>query len=316
MSIACAFRLRGKIILLAAFTSSTFAAELEIRAAVDKPRVKIGEEIIFSVEVANREQAATPGREIKFGGGSLDFEITMGQGRRQGEAVKFRYTRILGSPTEPERPRSVEIPGGGKLSGSARIPALLPGRMTIVGVLWGKIQLETIALEVEDDGRELFWKIETDQGTLQAKLLPEAAPNTVANLVLMARDGFYRQGDFHRIVKGFMIQGGCPKGDGTGGPGFCLPAEFSKTLKHVRGILSMARSSHKDSAGSQFFIVDGPAPWLDGQYTIFGELATGKEVLEKLTAAPVRPNIQGEASEPLQKPVIKDISVEVEAASQ
>ncbi len=307
---------RALTVMLLFFAVASAAAELEIRAAIDRPRAKLGEDFVFSVEVVNRDPAPTPGREIKFGQDSLDFEITMGQGRPAGEAVKFRFTRILGEPTAPVRPRSVEIPGGGKIGGTARIPALLPGRMTIAGVLWGRIQLETVTVEVEDENRALFWKIETEQGAMQARLLPEIAPNTVANLALLARDGFYRHGVFHRIIKGFMIQGGCPKGDGTGGPGFCLPAEINAARKHTAGALSMARGGHRDSAGSQFFIVHGAAPWLDGQYTIFGELVSGQEVLEKLAATPVRPNAHGEASEPLQKPVINDISVEAAALTE
>ena len=125
--------------------------------------------------------------------------------------------------------------------------------------------------------------IETDFGTIELELWPDAAPLHVANFRKLARAGFYRGTGFHRIVPGFVIQGGCPEGDGTGGPGWTVPAEFN-ARRHVKGVLSMARSAHPDSAGSQFFICLGDAPHLDGQYSAFGRVTAGMDVAEQIAA--------------------------------
>jgi peptidyl-prolyl cis-trans isomerase B (cyclophilin B) len=116
-----------------------------------------------------------------------------------------------------------------------------------------------------------------DGGLIRAELFADIAPKTVKNFVDLAGKGFYDGLTFHRVIKGFMIQGGCPLGNGTGGPGYTIQGEFAQNgfkndLKHTRGVLSMARSSHPDSAGSQFFIMTDDAPHLDGAYAAFGKV--------------------------------------------
>lgn len=145
----------------------------------------------------------------------------------------------------------------------------------------------------------------TDQGLIELELWPDVAPNTVDNFVLLARKGFYNGLTFHRIIPGFMIQGGCPTGTGTGGPGYKIKAEFNHR-KHVRGVISMARSSDPDSAGSQFFIMHADAPHLDGQYTAFGQVTSGLEVVDKLAATPLKDPRSGA---PKIAPKIKTVSV-------
>ncbi len=110
---------------------------------------------------------------------------------------------------------------------------------------------------------------------------PEDAPKTVENFVTLAKKGFYNGLAFHRVVPDFVVQGGDPKGNGTGGPGYTIKAEFSKR-KHVRGTLAMARSQHPDSAGSQFYITYGPTPHLDGNYTVFGQVTSGMEHVDRI----------------------------------
>ena len=122
-------------------------------------------------------------------------------------------------------------------------------------------------------------------GTFKFAFLMDKAPNTCSNFITLANKGFYTNLVFHRVIDGFMIQGGCPKGDGTGGPGYQIKAEFNDT-KHVPGVVSMARSSDPNSAGSQFFICVGVASHLDGQYTAFGKVIKGIEVVDKVTAVP------------------------------
>ena len=147
-------------------------------------------------------------------------------------------------------------------------------------------------------------------GTIAVELDKEAAPLTVENFVKLAKKGFYDGLTFHRIIKGFMIQGGCPKGNGTGGPGYCIKGEFAANgvdnpLKHTRGVISMARAMDFDSAGSQFFIMHADAPYLDGQYAAFGQVIGGMEVVDAI--ASVKTNY---FDAPLNKVVIKSIKIE------
>lgn len=127
--------------------------------------------------------------------------------------------------------------------------------------------------------------IETTLGTIVVELYPKVAPGHVNSFVFLAREGFYEGVIFHRVIPGFMIQGGDPTGTGTGGPGYKLKAEFN-SLKHTRGVLSMARSSDPNSAGSQFFLMHADAPFLDGQYTAFGKATSGLEVIDKIVNLP------------------------------
>jgi len=124
--------------------------------------------------------------------------------------------------------------------------------------------------------------IELETGTVTIELYPDVAPETVASFKKLISKGFYDGLTFHRVIPGFMAQGGDPEGTGMGGPGFSLKAEFNDK-KHVRGTLAMARSSDPDSAGSQFYICYGPQPHLDGQYTIFGQVTDGMELIDDVT---------------------------------
>ena len=126
-------------------------------------------------------------------------------------------------------------------------------------------------------------------GIIEIELDRDHAPISVDNFVKLAEKGFYKGLTFHRVIKGFMIQGGCPKGNGTGGPGYCIKGEFAANgvnnpLKHTRGVISMARAMDCDSAGSQFFIVHQDAPHLDGQYAAFGKVIKGIEVVDAIAS--------------------------------
>ena len=116
---------------------------------------------------------------------------------------------------------------------------------------------------------------------IRLEFFPQDAPKTVENFVTLAKKGFYNGLTFHRVVPGFVVQGGCPKGNGTGGPGYTIPAEFNRN-KHVRGSLAMARSQHPDSAGSQFYITYGAQPHLDNNYTVFGKVTSGMEHVDAI----------------------------------
>ncbi len=132
--------------------------------------------------------------------------------------------------------------------------------------------------------------IEMENGDImKAELYPEIAPNTVNNFISLINKGYYDGLIFHRCIRGFMIQGGCPNGTGTGNPGYSIKGEFSKNgfnndLKHTKGVLSMARAMMPDSAGSQFFIMHEDSPHLDGMYAAFGKITEGQDVVDKIAS--------------------------------
>lgn len=145
---------------------------------------------------------------------------------------------------------------------------------------------------------------------MKAELYPEIAPNTVKNFVSLVSEGYYDGLIFHRVIKGFMIQGGCPEGTGMGGPGYSIKGEFSgngftNDLKHTKGVLSMARSMMPNSAGSQFFIMHETSPHLDGQYAAFGKVTEGLDVVDKI--ASVKTDY---SDRPIEEQKIKSITVD------
>jgi peptidyl-prolyl cis-trans isomerase B (cyclophilin B) len=158
--------------------------------------------------------------------------------------------------------------------------------------------------------------IKTSEGEMVVQFWTDAAPNTIENFKKLAREGFYDGTIFHRIVKGFMIQGGDPNSKdpakensyGQGGPSYKIKAEFNDH-SHERGVVSMARSADPDSAGSQFFICLAPVPRLDHQYTTFAKLIKGDDVLEKIGDTPVTRNSSGENSKPTKRVVIESIKI-------
>ena len=146
---------------------------------------------------------------------------------------------------------------------------------------------------------------------IKAELYPEIAPNTVNNFISLVKKGFYNGLTFHRVIAGFMIQGGCPMGNGTGGPGYQIPGEFTMNgfandLKHTPGVLSMARAQHPDSAGSQFFIMHQTSPHLDGQYAGFGKVIEGMDVVNSIAVVPTRMFYDS----PLDPVVMQTVTVE------
>jgi len=147
-------------------------------------------------------------------------------------------------------------------------------------------------------------------GVIEAELYPEIAPNTINNFIYLANKNFYNNLKFHRVIKGFMIQGGDPKGNGTGGPGYSIEGEFTSngfanSLKHTKGVISMARTQDPNSAGSQFFIMSGDAPNLDGEYAAFGKVISGLDVVDKIQ------NVETNSSDaPKKDVVITSISVD------
>ncbi len=165
--------------------------------------------------------------------------------------------------------------------------------------------------------------INTTEGEMHIEFWPDVAPKTVENFKTLAQKGFYDGTCFHRIIKGFMVQGGDPLTKdqdqedswGTGGPGYTIKAEFNDR-PHRSGVISMARSSNPNSAGSQFFICDGDASFLDRQYTAFGKVIKGEDVLKKISATPVGPSSHGESSKPQKRVGVISIKITEAAAAK
>ena len=203
-------------------------------------------------------------------------------------------TVSLSPGTKIERRISVEL--------SRVAPVTDPEGMTRISFEWVGNEAAAVVSIVPDltqvkmsqfDLTHTKVQLVTNYGDMLIKFYPDKAPKHVANFIKLAKDGFYDGTRFHRVIPGFMIQGGCPNTKegatgtpGTGSPGYTVEAEFNDT-RHVKGVLSMARSSDPNSAGCQFFIVHAPAQHLDGQYTAFGELVTGMDTLDKIAAVAV-----------------------------
>ena len=160
-----------------------------------------------------------------------------------------------------------------------------------------KVKEELLGIDYSVEGHEVDLNYDTENpvvamyiekyGSVVMELYPQVAPNTVNNFISLVRSGFYDHNTFHRLIPGFVLQGGDPEGTGVGGPGYTIKGEFSSngfenTLKHEKGILSMARANDPDSAGSQFFIMLGKADWLDDNYAAFGKVIDGMEIVEKI----------------------------------
>ena len=146
--------------------------------------------------------------------------------------------------------------------------------------------------------------IKTNMGTMKIELFEKRAPKTTENFITLAKKGFYNGLTFHRVIKGFMIQGGDPNGDGTGGPGYTIPDEFNPELKHdSEGIVSMANAG-PNTGGSQFFITLAPTPWLDGHHAVFGKVVEGMDVLEKIGSVKTDSN-----DKPVEPVVMESVSI-------
>ncbi len=149
-----------------------------------------------------------------------------------------------------------------------------------------------------------------DGGIIKAELYPDIAPNSVNNFISLIKSGFYDGLIFHRVIRGFMIQGGCPEGTGMGGPGYSIKGEFASNgfannLKHTKGVLSMARAMNPNSAGSQFFIMHEDAPHLDGEYAAFGKVIDGMDVVDKIACEDT-----DYSDKPLSEQKIKTVTVD------
>jgi cyclophilin family peptidyl-prolyl cis-trans isomerase len=157
-----------------------------------------------------------------------------------------------------------------------------------------------------DSNKDYFWVLQTNKGTLKIRLMPDVAPMHVTSTIFLTEKGFYDNLMFHRVIPGFMAQGGCPLGTGRGGPGYKYDGEFDPNVKHDRPYLLSMANAGPGTDGSQFFLTFKATPWLDGKHTIFGEVVDGKDVMKKLEAAGTR------SGKPKEKLIITKATIETQ----
>lgn len=299
--------------MIAAFllVGSLAASSGVLRVSAEAPaEVDLGAEFAIRVELSNLGREALVVREPAFDARSFWFEVTPEGGRTS------RFVRFHPAAGEGSTLRGVELPAGGKIAYEIPVDAIWVGEMTFVPHFGGAgddVSGEPIRVRTraEEDER-LVVVFETDAGVFRAALWPKRAPATCLHFARLVREGFYDGTIFHRVVRGFCIQGGCPRGDGTGSPGYTVAAEFHDAA-HDRGVLSMARRGdpleargemprprYRDSAGSQFFVCLGRHAFLDGRYTAFGRVIDGWDVLDAIERVEVAEQPNGELSRPLE----------------
>jgi peptidyl-prolyl cis-trans isomerase B (cyclophilin B) len=295
-------------------------------ATCEKKECALGDVIPIVVTLRGKVSKAATVTALQLGAPhSVMFQVSVNGGRKvQVAPLLGRYEPAPGGNAQgvfKANPldREVVKPNDKPLQRTIEIYAIQTGEWTIQTVyggieksLWDGI-LETkqplkITVKPGPKGEtRVGARIETTEGAMTAELLPDVAWFTVHNFWSLAKRGFYKDIPVHRIVAGFMIQTGDPKGDGSGGPGWCIAAEFND-LKHEKGVLSMARMGHHvNTAGSQFFVMHARNTGLDRNYTGFGRLVEGVDVLDAIAATPVRPGPGGERSMPLVAPKLKGV---------
>ncbi len=229
----------------------------------------------------------------------------------------FRIFLENGKELKPQREglarQTLKLGTNAAISRTVDLCAVLKGKNNqSIEVMWefNGLQSRKVTMSMyEWDLKDIQAVISTDKGEMVVEFYPDKAPTTVKNFVDLSLKGFYNDLKFHRVVKGFMIQGGCPQGDGTGDPGYTIKGEFSD-ISHERGVISMARSQDPDSAGCQFFIMHGDNSGLDGSYAAFGLLVSGLDTLDLIAGVETTAQrFSQENSKPVVAPRIKEIII-------
>lgn len=284
-----------------------------------KDKVALGEKIVLDLTLQSRSNRAASCGKLDLGSPSgVVFYVKIGTAPAQ------QISRLMGKYTgndfkETPVPRE-EVRPGKSTTGRIELLAIRSGKWEISAVYLGvekavwpdPVESKTFTVEVGPGPKgetKIGARIKTSKGAMVMELAPDKAFNTVHNFLTLAGNGFYGNRIFHRIMKDFMVQTGDPNGNGTGGPGYCIPAEFND-LKHDKGVISMARETHNNTAGSQFFVMTVKNDGLDGRYTAFGKLVEGMETLDALANVPVAKVPPGrEASDPIEKPKLEGVEM-------
>ncbi|MFH0943937.1 MAG: peptidylprolyl isomerase [Planctomycetota bacterium] len=280
----------------------------------------VGEKVSLRVEVTNLGQATEVVKEPQFDYRSFDFLVSFDGGKDS------RFTRYHPAAGSPSLLTGRDLLPGKSIQLAHEVIALKVGRWTFQPLFQGArgaaVEGPRKSVQVKPGkGNEMLLRFETKEGEIEAEFWPEVAPATSLHIAGLASAGFYDGLKFHRTIKEFMIQGGCPNGNGTGSPGYTVEAEFN-SRKHTAGVLSMARSGDPyesmgkeprpqfaNSAGSQFFLCDAEAPFLDGKYTAFGAVVSGMDVVHRIAAAPATQGTDPGPSVPVDPVVMTSVKL-------
>jgi peptidyl-prolyl cis-trans isomerase B (cyclophilin B) len=289
-----------------------------LKLEVEKKEVTLGENIQLTVALSKKKGKAVDVNALRLARNSVSLRVAIG-GRTHtvtriyGTVVRAADGRIVvKDDTAPKKelkkgkPLTVKLPMLAIEAGEIGITAIYTGLSKGPAML--KSEPVRVKIKAPEGKKEIAAVMETSEGSIVLTFSTEKTYNTTLNFLTLAKDGVYDGLTFHRIIKGFMAQGGDPKGNGSGGPGFYIPREIDPSIKHVRGVISMARTQAPDSAGSQFFLMFAPNRGLDGGYTAFGKAVEGEEVIAKLEKTKTDP-MHRERSRPLKPPVIKTVKV-------
>ena len=271
--------------------SAVSAAGLKLTVSLPEGEFKVGDKVDIALELKNEGDGVIKVRDLVFDSASASFDISF-LGR------SYRHTHWGMSAQAPVKPKEVELEAGASLKYTHPFYALQAGVYEVGASYRGSSEaLHTTKFKIDvkpqDGADKVTVVIETNMGTIKGELFADGALNTVLHFAGRAREGFYDGLIFHRVMDGFMLQGGDPDGTGMGGPGYAFPDEFDPRLRHTgAGIFSMANSGPATN-GSQFFITLGPTPHLDNKHSVFGKVIEGQDVVGKIgvvqTAARNRP---------------------------
>lgn len=313
--------LASTLAMAMAATALAQGGPLTLTVATAKPQVALGENITLEVRLENTGDAALGVCELVLDQTALSFDVKWGE-----KAFKVSVIRPNVYEWERVKVARTSLPAKKAMVTFYDIPAIKAGKWSIAasyaGVAGEPLRSGTVDVDVTvPEGKDrLVAVLDIDKGGTKGRVAfhfyPDDAPNTVISFVRLARSGFYDGLLFHRVVKDFVVQGGCPFGNGKGGPGYSLKAEFN-TRKHVEGAVAMARSTNYDSAGSQFYIVLKTNPSLDEkQYTVFGQVEEGMEFVRQIGDVPTSgPNGKPQADRPLMDVKITSVTVELRGAA-
>ena len=306
-------------ILLASFASAGERPDYVLTLRSAKESVELGEMIPFEVELRKLRGKPVEVNALRLARNSVSLTLSHGDRTHRITRIYGEIRRSpdgLGREVRDYAPRKSTLKRGKPLRLELPLVAIRTGELTVTAAYAGDIsgveELRSepvrVTVTAPPEKREIAAVMETSLGAMVFTFWPDRAYNTVLNFLMLAKTRRYDGLSFHRVRKGFLVQGGDPLGDGGGGPGWFIPAELDPAVEHVKGVISMARSTRVlDTAGSQFFIMHGAHPELDGKYAAFGKVLEGMDVLDKLAA--VKTERTGEKSRPVKPPIIKTVRV-------
>jgi peptidyl-prolyl cis-trans isomerase B (cyclophilin B) len=305
----------------AALAQDAAKSDIALALAADKADVVLGEDILAEVTLTNNGEKAADLSELTFDERSLSFDVAFDAGA--GKTKQFLFSIVRPDPHLMERiaPARITLKSKKSLVGVFRIPSLHAGTMTVTAVYRGgdkeiKSAVTTIKVgaqknEKGEDQARLAAVVETSMGSFQFDLLPEEAPNNVANFVSLSKRGFYNGLIFHRVVKNSWIQSGCPYDNGYGGPGYALKSEAeTEAALHESGAVSMSGNLKNGYTGSQFFICLTSLPAFDKKFTVIGKLnAAGLDTAKKIGLVEVDKNTDRPSKEDVRLKEVKIVAV-------